>query len=266
MSIFIKGRLAVVGLAVLLSAPVFGQADSSAAGYGKRIHFDNLSVHDDNDGGHKTYSVLADDEDGNIYRMRKVDGRIVELEVNGKPVPREQYARYEKLLGHFEKPVPPVPPVPPVAPAGPAAPVPPAAPGTPGALAAPAAPAAPVAPAMAEPVTPAAPAAPAASQVVPAPPASPLPPTPPAPPEPPRANKYISHIIDDLENKGIINDESKLNFLLDNEQMTVNGVKQPDDVFQFFKQKYIKHAGDHFRYECHGSSAITNIKIDDDNH
>jgi hypothetical protein len=123
-----------------------------------------------------------------------------------------------------------------------------------------------MAPAMAAPVTPAAPASPAASPAVVAPPVSPLPPTPPAPPEPPRANKYVSHIIDDLFDKGLITEENKLSFQLDNEQLTVNGAKQPDNVFQFFKQKYIKHTGDHFSYERHGSSVITAIKTDDDNH
>lgn len=258
MAIFIKGRIAALGLTVLLAGPAFGQASSgSAAGResaadsdsalagGKRIHFTDISVRD-NDGKHKTYSVLAEDDAGNAYRLRKVDGSIVLLEVNSKPVPRDQYARYDELLGHFEKPVPPAAPVTPSAPAAPATPAAPAA--------------------SAEPVTPVAPVAPGTSPTVPAPPASPLPPTPPAPPEPPRANKYTSHIIDDLINKNIITDESKLTFSLDDEQMTVNGTKQPDDVFRYFKEKYIKHAGDHFRYERQGSSAITNIKIDDDNH
>ena len=246
MSTFIKGQVAVVGLVVLLSAPVFGQTDSgSAGGFGKRFHVNDVSVIN-NDGMHKRYSIRATDIGGNICRMRKIDDKIVLLEVNGKAVPRDEYARYDELLGNLGEP--PVPTVPAVAPAAPAAP------------------ASPVAPVMAAPVTPAAPAAPAASPAVVAPPASPLPPTPPAPPEPPRANKYISHIIDDLFDKGLITEEDKLSFQLDNAQLTVNGVKQPDAVFQFFKQKYIKHTGDHFNYERHGSSAITNIKIDDDTH
>ena len=248
MSTFIKGQVAVVGLAVLLSAPVFGQSD---AGFSKRFHVNDVSVIN-NGGKHKTYSIRATDTRGNICRMRKIDDKIVLLEVNGKAVPRDQYARYDELLGNLAKP--PVPPVPPVAPAAP------------GAAVTPATPVAPAAPAMAAPVTPTAPAAPAASPAVVAPPASPLPPIPPAPPEPPRANKYISHIIDDLFDKGLITEENKLSFQLDNEQLTVNGVKQPDSVFQFFKQKYIKHTGDHFGYERHGSSVITNIKTDDDNH
>jgi len=267
MSILIKGRAAVFGLAMMLWAPVFvfGQADGgsvmgSAAGSGKHIRFTDVSVRDNNDGKHQSYTIRATDADGNTYRMRKSDDRIVELEVNGKAVSKDQYAYYDELLGHLEKPVPPVAPVPP------AAPVEPVAPAAPGVAVAPVAPIAPVAPASAAPVTPVAPVAPGASPTLAAPPASPLPPTPPAPPEPPRANKYISHIIDDLINKGIITDENKLTFSLDNEQLTVNGVKQPDEVFGTFKQKYIKHAGDHFRYDRQGSSTITNIKIDDDNH
>lgn len=240
MSTFIKEQVVVAGLTVLLSAPVFGQSDSGAVwGFGKRFHVNDVSVIN-NDGKHKTYSIRATDTRGKICRMRKIDDKIVLLEVDGKAVPRDQYARYDELLGNLGEP--PVPPVPPAAPLAPAA------------------------PAVAAPVTPAAPAAPAVSPTVAAPPVSPLPPTPPAPPEPPRANKYVSHIIDDLFEKGLITEENKLSFLLDNEQLIVNGVKQPDNVFQFFKQKYIKHAGDHFSYERHGSSVITTIKTDDDNH
>ena len=241
---FICGRAAVCGLAILLSGTVFGQTDSS-----KHIHFTDVMVKNNNDGKHKTYLVQATDADGKTYMMRKSDGRIVECEVNGKAVPQDQYAYYEDLLGDLGKP--PIPPMPPAAPAAPGMP---------------ASPVAPVAPVGVDPVAPAPPAAPAIAPAIAAPPASPLPPAPPAPPEPPRANKYISKIIDELIDKGVIADDVKLSFSLDNEQMTVNGVKQPDAVFQAFRQKYIKHAGDHFRYEHSGSSTTSTIKIDDDNH
>jgi hypothetical protein len=235
MSTSIKGQLAALGLAIVLATPAYSQADSSA----KRIRFTDISI--DNNGSLST--LRATDAGGNTYHMRKVEGRVVEFEINDKPVPKDQYRRYEKLfdeLGH--PPVPPVPPVPPM-PAGPAAP---AAPVSPGAPAAP----------------PAAPAPPVAAL----PPVSPTAPTPPAPPEPPRGNKYVSKIIDELIDKGIIQDDVKLIFSLDNVQLTVNGVKQPDEVFQAFKQKYIKHPGDHVTYERSGLSSISNIKIEDDNH
>jgi hypothetical protein len=115
-------------------------------------------------------------------------------------------------------------------------------------------------------VPPVAPAAPAVAATIPPPPVSPLPPTPPAPPEPPRGNKYISRIIDELIDKGVISDDLKLTFSLDNEAMTVNGVKQPDEVFQAFRKKYVKHTGDHFSYVRSGSSVISTVKIEDDNH
>jgi hypothetical protein len=237
MSILIKGHVLAAGLAIVLAGPVSGQTDSAAAGSAsastRHIRFTHVVVNRNDDNPH-TFTLRATDSHGNTYRMRKSDDQIVEFEINGKAVPKEQYARYEELFDELANP--------------------------------PAAPVAPVGPASAGAVTPAAPAAPVAASAVPAPPASPLPPTPPAPPEPPRANKYISRIIDELIDKGIIADDVKLTFSLDNEQLTVNGVKQPDEVFQAFRQKYIKHAGDHFNYERSGSSTISNIKINDDNH
>jgi hypothetical protein len=249
MSYLFKTPVLCLGLVVGLAAPAFCQNDSSA----RRIHFDDVNVRSNDNGGRHTITVKAVDDNGNSYRMRKVEGKIVELEMNGKPVSQDQFDRYADLLDGLA--TPPVPPVPPIAPAAPAAPAMPAAPV---ALTAPVAPAAPVAPG--------APAMPAAAPVALLPPASPLPPNPPAPPEPPRGNKYISRIIDELIDKGIIPDDNKLSFSLDNAQLTVNQVRQSDSVFQVFKQKFIKHPGDHMSYEHSGSSTISSIKIDDDNH
>lgn len=244
--VFGLGLLLGSGLVLGLAAPAFSQNDPLAHG----IHFNEVSVKSNDNGGRHTITVRAVDDNGNTYRMRKVEGKIVELEMNGKPVPQDQFDRYADLLDGLA--TPPVPPVPPVAPAAPAAP---AAPVAPAGLSAPTAPVAPVAPAM-----------PAAAPVAPLPPTSPLPPNPPAPPEPPRGNKYISRIIDELIDKGIIPDDNKLSFSLDNVGLTVNQVRQPDSVFQVFKQKFIKHPGDHMSYEHSGSSTVSSIKIDDDNH
>ena len=276
MSTLIKGQVLAFGLAIVLAAPVYSQVDSGGAagsGSARHIHFTHVSLNNNSEGKHRSYMLRATDVDGNTYRFRKSDDQIVEFEINGKPVPRDRYAQYEDMFDELA--TPPTPPVAPVAPVGPAvssvpiAPAAPVAPATPAGPAGLAAPVAPVAPAGAVPagaVPPATPAAPVMAATIAGPPASPLPPTPPAPPEPPRANKYISRIIDELIDKGIITDDSKLTFSLDNEAMTVNGVKEPDEVFQAFKKKYIKHTGDHFTYERSGSSAISSIKIEDDNH
>ncbi len=284
MSTLIKSQVLALGLVIVLAAPVYSQAGSgsasgsgsgSAAGLGsvKHIHFSHVSINNNNDGTHRSYMLRATDADGNTYRFRKSDDRVVEFEINGKAVSRDQYARYEEMFDELA--TPPTPPVPPVAPAGPVAPVAPVAPGgpvspvapvAPGGLAAPVAPIAPTAPMGSGPGGPVPPVAPTVPATIAAPPTSPLPPTPPAPPEPPRANKYISRIIDELIDKGIISDDVKLTFSLDNEALTVNGVKQPDEVFQAFRKKYIKHTGDHLSYERSGSSSISSIKIEDDNH
>ena len=272
----------MLGLAVVLAAPGYGQGGSdsgsvsgsgsgsgSAAGLGsgsgsgsaKHIHFSHISINNNNDGTHRSYMLRATDADGNTYLFRKSDDRVVEFEINGKAVARDQYARYEEMFDELA--TPPTPPVPPVAPTGPVAPV------APGGLVAPVAPVAPTAPmgsGPGGPVPPVAPVAPVVPATFVAPPTSPLPPTPPTPPEPPRANKYISRIIDELIDKGIIPDDVKLTFSLDNEALIVNGVKQPDEVFQAFRKKYIKHTGDHLSYEHSGSSTISSIKIEDDNH
>jgi hypothetical protein len=287
MSTLIKRQVLALGLVVVLAAPAYSQAGSgsgsgsasgSAAGLGsvagstsaRHIHFSHISINNDNDGTHRSYTLRATDADGNTYRFRKSDDRVVEFEINGKPVPRDQYAQYEKMFDELA--TPPTPPVPPVAPMGPAAPGGLAAPVAPVAPVGPAAPGGPVAPTApmgsgpGGPMPSAAPVAPVVPATIAAPPTSPLPPTPPAPPEPPRANKYISRIIDELIDKGIIPDDVKLTFSLDNEALTVNGVKQPDEVFQAFRKKYIKHTGDHLSYEHSGSSSISSIKIEDDNH
>jgi hypothetical protein len=249
MSILIKGQIAALGLVIVLAGPAYSQTDSSA----RHLNFTEFMSNNNNDGKHRTFTVRATDADGNTYRMRKVGDQVVEFRINNQLVSKDQYGRYEELFDELS--APPPPPVPPVAPVPPVEPMGPVAP------AAPADPVAPVAP-----VAPAPPAVPGAGAIPPLPPVSPLPPTPPVPPEPPRANKYISKIIDELLDKGIIENEKKLIFSLDSAQFTVNGVKQPDDIFQAFKQKFIKHPGDHVNYEQSGFSSISNIKIEDDNH
>lgn len=139
MSTLIRRQVVVLGLAIVLAAPAYSQADSSkaagsglaagsapAAGSGRHIHFTHVSLNNNNDGKHRSYSLRATDANGNTYRFRKSDDRVVEFEINDKPVSRDQYARYEEMFDDLA--TPPTPPVPPVAPVGPAAPAAPVAP------------------------------------------------------------------------------------------------------------------------------------------
>lgn len=92
----------------------------------------------------------------------------------------------------------------------------------------------------------------------------PVAPTEPIPPAEPRIDKRIYDIINDLTDKGIIENDPEVSFSLDNNAFVVNGKTQPDDVFAFFRKKYIKHSQDHFHYTRIGSSTTTDVHIDDD--
>lgn len=249
MASIMKRPLLSVGLAVALGLSASGQADSAV-----HLHprFTDLTVRSDNNGNTHTFFMKGTDVDGNTYLMRKSAGRITRFEINGKPVREDQYEKYERLFADLDKPAPPVPPVTPVAPVAPVAPA---------AGMAPVPPAAPMAPAVA--MTPAAPTAPVAP-AAPAAPVMPAAPVPPVPPAEPQADKRIGRIIDDLVDKGIVDNDLELTFSLDNSALVVNGKTEPADVFTFFQKKYIKHARDHFDYSHKGGTTTINVSSDDD--
>jgi bla regulator protein BlaR1 len=62
-------------------------------------------------------------------------------------------------------------------------------------------------------------------------------------------DRYIDPIIDDLIDYKVIGEDNResLSFELNDQGLTVNGVRQPQELFMKFKAKYIKHPDDLFR-------------------
>jgi hypothetical protein len=65
--------------------------------------------------------------------------------------------------------------------------------------------------------------------------------------------RFIKQLTEDLVNDKIIPDRNSLrDFRIDNEGMTVNGVKQPDELFKKYKEKYSKQSSGGFNYSRDG--------------
>ena len=65
---------------------------------------------------------------------------------------------------------------------------------------------------------------------------------------------YIDQIIADLKARGLIQSEDHLSFRLDIHELKVNGVREPDEIYQAFKAKYFNNSKNFFRYNHNGGS------------
>ena len=74
-------------------------------------------------------------------------------------------------------------------------------------------------------------------------------------------DKSVLSIIGDLKMYQIIQDDSRVSFTLNNQELVVNGKKQPRDIFLRFKSKYIKGPKDHFICSLSKNSSHTDIYI-----
>lgn len=106
--------------------------------------------------------------------------------------------------------------------------------------------------------------------LTPAPPAAPASPRfelrgplPPPPPAIAPQNKTVHDIIDYLQHNDVDVDEDNLSLNLTDKELIVNGKKQPDNLFNTLKQRYIKSAGDHVTYTTrkNGNSRSTHTDI-----
>jgi bla regulator protein blaR1 len=74
-----------------------------------------------------------------------------------------------------------------------------------------------------------------------------------------KINDDISRIIGDLGNQNLVKDENQLSFRLSDKELVVDGKKQPDEIHQQFKEKYIHNNGDSFIYSKKGNSTSITI-------
>lgn len=58
-----------------------------------------------------------------------------------------------------------------------------------------------------------------------------------------------SPILEDILSQKLADNPDDISFALDAHHMTINGKRQPDEVFQAFKAKYIHHSGDGYTYK-----------------
>jgi hypothetical protein len=71
-------------------------------------------------------------------------------------------------------------------------------------------------------------------------------------------NKEINSIIKDLRQNNLISNTDAFSFSLNNNELIVNGSRQPSELHQSLKQKYIHKPGDLFNYsKNNGNTSIT---------
>lgn len=61
-----------------------------------------------------------------------------------------------------------------------------------------------------------------------------------------KSNPVAGEIADRLKEENIVQDRSNMSFKLTNDELIVNGVKQPDDVQKKIIEKYLKGTDDKF--------------------
>jgi len=248
---------------------------------GKKISFRSISSHSTSNDGRVKSHVIAIDQEGNRYEVIRKNDEVVEFMLNDQQIPREEYSRYSDVLAGLEaerKKIPraPVAPVPPVAttsvaPAAPVAPATPKVSAVPVTLAAPKAtvtPAAPTTPVA--PVAPVAPVNPGRSNGFGINERTEQAPTRTSPLVYTRhPNPYIESIVPDLIENGLIDDVNRFSFTLNAEELIVNGIKAPDDIFLKFKTKYVIHPKANFTYSQYytpqGSGTHCEVNTDPDN-
>jgi len=74
-----------------------------------------------------------------------------------------------------------------------------------------------------------------------------------------RMNKYVEPVIEMLREKKLITRTDDLSFSLDKNGLTVNGKKQPEEIFQDFKKAFLEDPQDYIHYSKKGDSESTSI-------
>jgi beta-lactamase regulating signal transducer with metallopeptidase domain len=76
------------------------------------------------------------------------------------------------------------------------------------------------------------------------------------------ADRFARNIIHDLMDKGIVGEKQEISFKLDNQALIVNGARQPEEVFKYFKEKYVKSPKDHFIYHRRAKGATSDVWVE----
>jgi beta-lactamase regulating signal transducer with metallopeptidase domain len=100
------------------------------------------------------------------------------------------------------------------------------------------------------------PAVPVAARVQVAAPAAPVPAAPSV-----DNSTYILPIIADLKARGLIQSENPLSFRLNVHGLWVNGVQQPAEVYQAFKEKYINNLRNSYHYSLEAGSVYSSVGL-----
>jgi bla regulator protein blaR1 len=74
-----------------------------------------------------------------------------------------------------------------------------------------------------------------------------------------RINDDVTRIIDDLNDQNLVKDETNLSFSLSDKELVVDGKRQPSEIHQQFKEKYIENSSDRFIYSKKGNATSITI-------
>ena len=73
------------------------------------------------------------------------------------------------------------------------------------------------------------------------------------------SNNEIQAIIADLSDNNLVSDKENLSFRLDSRELLVNGSRQPAELHQVLKEKYLHGSDDLFDYSRKGTSTTITI-------
>jgi bla regulator protein blaR1 len=76
------------------------------------------------------------------------------------------------------------------------------------------------------------------------------------------SNYELSQIIAELGESGVVNDEKNFSFVLDDNELVVDGKKQLADLHESLRKKHIKHKKDYFKYKAKENSRSTDIYVE----
>jgi beta-lactamase regulating signal transducer with metallopeptidase domain len=74
-------------------------------------------------------------------------------------------------------------------------------------------------------------------------------------------NPTLAAILQDMKAQQMVADETRFSFTLREGELEVNGKVQPQNIYELFRKKYLKSSGDHFTYFRDGNTTRTEVNI-----